>query len=309
MNRRVDAPTEELVREPAVAGSFYPGSPDRLASLVRDLFAAADRLPGVADRAAAGTPAGLLVPHAGLAYSGVTAAAAWRQLMPAPGTGPGALPVTVVLLGTNHAASWLDGIGIWPAGGWRTPLGTVPVDEALASEIERLGAPFAVDTDAHGLEHSIEVQLPLLQFADRLARFVPLAVSCGTGPRAVDVGRRLGELIAGRPSDAGPIVLAISTDMAHYPAVAASERVTSLLLPSILSVDAAGLADRETAVRLGGTRGLACGMCGIEPAVLGLAALATMGARCTTALAASTSADAGGPADRTVGYLAVRFDR
>jgi AmmeMemoRadiSam system protein B len=218
-------------------------------------------------------------------------------------------PLSVVLLGTNHAAAWLDGVGAWPSGGWRTPLGGARVDDALAASIIALGPPFMVDINAHDREHSIEVQLPLLQAVRPDARIVPLAVSFGIGPRAVDAGRRLGELIAARVTAGDRIVLAISTDMAHYPAAAACEQVTEALLPAILAVDAPSLADAEAAVRLSGTRGLACGMCGIEPAVLGLAAIAAMGALRSTCLATSTSADAGGPTDRTVGYLAVRFDR
>jgi AmmeMemoRadiSam system protein B len=87
--------------------------------------------------------------------------------------------------------------------------------------------------------------------------------------------------------------------------------VTERLWPAIAAVDPLGLAREEAAVReagVGGIRGVACGMCGIEPAVLGLAALRAMGASRGTLLAASNSADAGGPPDRTVGYLAVRFD-
>ncbi len=96
--------------------------------------------------------------------------------------------------------------------------------------------------------------------------------------------------------------------MAHYPAAAACEAVTERLLPAIAAVDADRLAHEEAVVRRDGIPGVACGMCGIEPAVLGLAAMRAMGASRGTLLAASTSADAGGPPDRTVGYLAVRFD-
>jgi AmmeMemoRadiSam system protein B len=96
--------------------------------------------------------------------------------------------------------------------------------------------------------------------------------------------------------------------MAHYPPADACARVTEALLPTILGLDAARLASLEENMRVAGIRGLACGMCGIEPAVLGLAALRAMGAMAGTMLAASTSADAGGSPDRTVGYLAVRFD-
>jgi MEMO1 family protein len=299
------------VRPPAVAGSFYPGSPGELRWLVLGLFAGAAELPGAAsgDAARSDLPLGILVPHAGLVYSGVPAAAAWASLRPAPGgsndTGG---PPTVVLLGTNHRAAWLDGVGAWEDGRWAVPTGEVEVDSALAAEVVALGPPFGVDRDAHRGEHSLEVQLPLLMEAGPGARIVPLAVSAGTGKRALEAGARLGRLLAARRSGGDRIVIAISSDMAHYPAADACELATETLLPAILGLDPAGLAALEEDMRVSGIRGLACGMCGIEPAVLGLAALRAMGAVSGTTLAASTSADAGGPRDRTVGYLAVRFD-
>jgi AmmeMemoRadiSam system protein B len=302
MTHSTRSPLARVVRQPAVAGSFYPGTPDRLRTLVRDLYTMADRLPGVA-AADRGIPLGLLVPHAGLAYSGVTAAAGWGRLR-----GRDERPLTVVMLGTNHGATWLDGVGVWDTGAWQTPLGETLVDEALAAAVVALGPPFTVDLEAHGLEHSLEVQLPLLQAVAPVARIVPLAISCGTGPRAVETGRRLGSLLRDRPAGSPRVLLAISTDLAHYPPQAICERTTELLAPAILAIDGTRLADLEATARAARLRGLACGMCGIEPAVLGLAALREMGATRAVRLASATSADAGGPADRTVGYLAVRFD-
>jgi AmmeMemoRadiSam system protein B len=272
------------------------------------LFAAAADLPGApagdADRA--GLPLGVLVPHAGLVYSGVPAAAAWACLRPTAG-GSGD-PLWVVLLGTNHRAGWLDGVGAWEAGAWTLPTEEVEVDPGLASEIVALGPPFLVDRDAHTGEHSLEVQLPLLVEAARGARIVPLAVAAGTGRRAIEAGERLGRLLAARRAAGDRVVLVISSDMAHYPPADDCARATETLLPAILDLDPVGLAALETDLRLARIRGLACGMCGIEPAVLGLAALRAMGAASGTTLTASTSADAGGPRDRTVGYLAARFD-
>ena len=295
------APAGGIRRQPAVAGSFYPEAPRALQALVRELLDGAARLP-VAASPGPDQPVGLLVPHAGLVYSGVTAAAAWRLL-----EGHGAL--TVVVLGTNHSAWWLSGAGVWPDGEWATPLGPVAVDTGLAEAIVALGAPFAIDREAHVSEHSIEVQLPLLQTVAPDARLVPIAVSTGRGHAAIDAGRRLGGLLRARRDAGERIVLAVSTDMAHYPGAAAAEAVTDVLLPSLLAVDPAGLASRESAVREEDIPGLACGMCGIEPAVLGLSALRAMGATTVTRLAAATSADAGSRPDRVVGYLALRFDR
>lgn len=301
--------TERLVRPMAAAGTFYPSAPDRLAAMVGQLYEAAAARSPVPEAGAAAqvtTPVGILVPHAGLAYSGATAAAAWACLCEPPGGR--ASPVTVVILGTNHGAAWLDGLGVWPAGAWSTPLGQVAVDEELAAAVVGLGDAFTVDPVAHLGEHSIEVQLPLLLAVDSAARIVPLAVSLGTGTRAIAAGERLGCLLAGLRREGRSVVLAISTDMAHYPPAAACEEATHRLLPPIVAVDPGELATSEADVREADVPWLVCGMCGIEPAVVGLAALRAMGATRGSALAASTSADAGGPTRRTVGYLAVRFD-
>jgi AmmeMemoRadiSam system protein B len=291
------------VRRPSVAGSFYPAEPGILAQLVDALLVEADRVAPAADRIERPI-AGLLVPHAGLVYSGVVAAAGWRLV----GTGaPGAPPPVVVILGTNHGAAWLDGVAAWDTGAWRTPLGDVQVDVELVASILDLGPPFDLDRAAHDGEHSIEVQLPFLQAGAPTPRIVPLSVAAGTGERAIAAGARLGALLVRRRDDGSPIILAISSDMAHYPPSTECARVTGELLPAIARVDPVELADRERAVTEGGMPALLCGMCGIQPAVLGLAALRAMGATHGTPLSAATSADAGGPANRTVGYLAVAF--
>jgi hypothetical protein len=300
-----------------MAGSFYPGDERRLRDLVERLFEEAGA--GAGDGAGAGAeadepaganadgglPVGILVPHAGLVYSGAVAAAAWACLRRPPDARN---PPVVVILGTNHSAAWLHGVGAWTGGAWATPSGEVEVDATLAAEVVALGLPFAADPVAHLDEHSIEVQLPLLAAVAPEARIVPLAVSCGTGRVAAVAGERLGTLLAALREAGEPVVLAISTDMAHYPDAADAAAVTDLLLPPIETLDGVRLASLEGSLRDRRMRGLACGMCGIEPAVLGLAALRAMGARRGTALAAVTSADAGGPRDRTVGYLSVRFD-
>lgn len=296
--------TLAATRPPAVAGSFYPGDPDALRSLVLGLVAeAASRYPSPADLA---EPVGLLVPHAGLEYSGVVAAAAWRLRSEASPDARRAHE-TIVLLGTNHSAGWLNGVAVWDRGAWRTPLGTVTVDRDLAARIVDLGAPFTVDAEAHLAEHSIEVQLPFLQVLEPAARIVPLAVSAGTGAAALAAGAALGRLLAAERSAGRRVLLAISTDMAHYPSHHEATAVTAYLRSAIADVDGASLAAREHAVRLRQAPGLVCGMCGIEPAVLGLAALRAAGVDRGVTLASATSADAGGPTSRTVGYLSAAF--
>ena len=283
------------VRLPAVAGAFYPARPEGLRQLVEACLTAAGE-PAVGAR-----PIGALVPHAGLVYSGSIAAAGWRALLRDTGDEP-----TIVILGTNHSA-WFDGVAVFEDGAWQTPLGEVPVDADVALQILALGEPFAANRAAHRSEHSIEVQLPIVASLRPHARIVPCSVAAGTGHQAVDAGRRLGSLLAALRAGGREVLLAISTDMAHYPAHDESVRVTERLAPSIVALDPVALAVLERSETRSGVRGMACGMCGIQPSVLGLAALRAMGAAGGTVVGAATSADAGASPDRTVGYLAVAF--
>ena len=283
------------VRQPAVAGAFYPARPEGLRGLVDACLASPGELRAY-DR-----PVGVLVPHAGLVYSGSVAALGWSSLLLNAVADP-----TVVILGTNHSARF-DGVAVFEAGAWRTPLGDVPVDAGVASAIIGLGSPFASGRHAHRDEHSIEVQLPIVQTLRPGARMVPCSVAAGTGPEAVEAGRRLGLLLADLRAGGRDVLLAISTDMAHYPARDEAVRVTGRLAPSITALDPEALAVLERAETRSGARGMACGMCGIQPSVLGLSALRSMVAIGGAVVGAATSADAGADPARTVGYLAVAF--
>lgn len=304
MRLRVAAPpVADPIRHPAVAGSFYPAGPRELAALVDEQLAGVRLDTELLAKGASGRLAGVLVPHAGLVYSGPLAATAWSLTASAcAGRAP-----TIVVLGTNHSAAWLDGVGVWDRGAWRTPLGDVEIDDDLAAEIVELGPPFTVDRDAHRDEHSIEVQLPFVARAMPAARIVPLSVATGRGAMAARAGLLLGALLSARRSAGAAIVLAISSDMAHYPPASVAERITDDLAGPIRALDPVDLARREAALARPPEGRIACGMCGIEPAVVGLTALRAMGVEGGTPLAAATSADAGGPRDRTVGYLSVAF--
>jgi AmmeMemoRadiSam system protein B len=284
-------------RRPAVAGAFYPAEPELLDTLVSALLAEASRVARPAE-VDPGAVAGLLVPHAGLVYSGVIAALSW--------TLAGEIgPATIVLAGTDHQA-WADGIGVWTGGPWRTPFGETPIDNDLAGEIAALGPPFAPDNASHLTEHSLEVQLPLLARTCPEARIVPLAVS----PRLtshVQAGVMLGRLLARRRAGGEKILLVASSDLAHYPPARICEETDAELLEPLLRMDAEGLRAREAAILAARRRGVVCGLCGIDPVRVALGALAEIGATRGILLGAATSADAGGDPGRTVGYAAAAF--
>ena len=306
--------TRDLLREPAHAGTFYPASAAVLARLVDEQLAGATRRAagdgGLSEgRRPAGSsptvahPVGFVVPHAGLVYSGPVAAAAWSTLRDRP-------PAAIVIAGTNHYVGGWQGVGVWPAGAWHTPLADVPVDAALADRVVALGRPFAALPRVHLREHSIEVQLPFVVRACPDVPIVPMLVTFGDEAACLGAGARLGGLLRELRSAGQDVVLAASTDFAHYPAARDAEAVTEALLPALLARDAVGLVRRERALLDEAIPGLACGMCGIEPAAFALAAFEAMGLDDGVVLATATSADVpGGDRYRTVGYAAVAFSR
>src|SRR5438477_13055115 len=135
------------VRRAAVAGTWYPGSSGALA-------AALDRHLARTSRDVAGELVGLIAPHAGLMYSGPVAAHAYRLLRDR------AFDVAV-LVGPSHFVGF-DGVSIYPAGGFETPFGVVPIDEECASAIASHGPVVHEHRAAHAREHSLEMQLPFL---------------------------------------------------------------------------------------------------------------------------------------------------
>lgn len=284
-------------RDPSVAGTFYPADPLLLGPLVDSLLTGAAAVPRPAGLAGAAV-LGLLVPHAGLAFSGAVAASSWRL------AGEIA-PTTIVLAGTDHQA-WASGIGVWTGGPWRTPLGDALIDLHVAIRIAALGAPFAAENSPHAAEHSLEVQLPLLNRACPGARIVPLAVSPRLGNH-VEAGARLGRLLAHLRAAGERILLVASSDLAHYPPANVCEAVDRELLEPLLRLDGDALLAVESGLRHANLPGLVCGLCGIDPVRFFLAALREMGATKGHLLAAATSADAGGDRRRTVGYASAAF--
>ena len=155
-------------RPPAVAGTFYPAEPDRLRDLVQASFADAVPAP-----VGAPPPKALVVPHAGLVYSGPIAASAYRRLQ------PHARQIRrIVLLGPSHRVAF-RGIAASSATAFETPLGLVPIDTEAVAAAAGQPAVFVEDR-AHAQEHSLEVQLPFLQTVVPDAALVPFVVGDAT---------------------------------------------------------------------------------------------------------------------------------
>jgi len=184
-----------MIREPAVAGMFYPSSKKEISDMLSSFFKGAN-----APKGRAAHDSGVVVaPHAGIAHSGQTAAFAYNSLRKAG---------TYFILSPNHTGLGAA-ISIYPKGSWKTPLGKVEVDEGLASGLAReLGV--GRDEIAHIREHSIEVQLPFLQHLFGEVKIVPVTIAVpGLGGM-----ERLGKAIA-KVSEGKEIGVIASSDFTH----------------------------------------------------------------------------------------------
>ncbi len=269
------------VRPPAWAGQFYEGDKTRLAAQIASFLSAP---PGPGEKAAAadGAIRALIVPHAGYVYSGRVAAAAYRQVK------DGGFE-TVVILGPSHHVAF-RGASVWPDGSFETPLGPAAVDAEAARALTRAGG-FRFDPAAHAEEHSVEVQVPWIQTVLPKARIVPVVLGTPGEETAQALAGALAELTKTRK-----VLVVASTDMSHF-----------------LSRREAAALDKETAemVRTMKTGALLRGalrsdnrMCGTAAVLAALAFARKEGPARVDVLAYADSAEAGGPEDRVVGYLA-----
>lgn len=262
-----------MIREPAVAGRFYPGSPADLAREVDTFLATPHPAPAL----------GVMVPHAGYLYSGAIAGATFSRV---------AIPPIVIILGPNHHGTGAPA-ALYASGAWRTPLGEVAIDAALA---QRLLDSTAVQADvtAHRFEHSLEVQVPFLQRLNPAVRIVPLCIGSLPLKELLELGGALGRVLA---TEAVRPLLVASTDMTHYEPGPVARIKDERALDHVLALDPAGLCQT---VRSGGIT-----MCGVLPTVIMLAAAKELGATRAELVRYGNSGEVTGDQSEVVGYAGV----
>jgi AmmeMemoRadiSam system protein B/AmmeMemoRadiSam system protein A len=261
------------VREPAVAGVFYPAAAAELRASV-DAHIAAAPPPTAAE------PKAIIAPHAGYRYSGATAGAAYRAVADRRDR-----VTRVVVLGPAHRVAVPGvGIGVTTAGAWRTPLGDVEVDAATCRALVDDGVAVESD-DAHAPEHSLEVHLPFLQRVLGPVAVVPLVVGRCAARSVADV---LDRLWGGDET-----LVVVSSDLSHYLDDAAARRRDRRTRHAILEGRAGDIGPYDA--------------CGCVP-VAGLILAALHHDVAPRTLAVATSADAAGDSRRVVGYGSFGFD-
>src|SRR5207244_2180182 len=208
-------------RPPAVAGSFYEASPERLREQVQSCFEANEQA------ASKQRFIGAVVPHAGLMYSGHVAAAFYALAE---------LPKRFIILCPNHT-----GIGHFAAinrdGEWRTPLGSVKVDTPLADALLAKTRLLGDDWKAHAREHSLEVQLPFLQQLVGAFTFVPICLAAPRYAFCEEIGNAVAEVVASRGE---PIAIIASSDLNHYENQEITLRKDQSAIDAVLALDPDG---------------------------------------------------------------------
>ena len=271
------------IRQPAVAGRFYPGNAQHLRTEVETFTT--PRATAGQEVAEPKIPAvGCVVPHAGYMYSGAVAGAVYRRLE---------LPRRCVILCPNHTGMG-DPLAIMSRGAWHTPLGDVPVDAELAEALKAATPLLSEDPEAHRYEHALEVQLPFLQVLRPGFRFVPITVGTSSFEAMSALGDAIGNLLADLSE---PALVIASSDMNHYESDSITRVKDHHAIDQVLALDPRGLYDT---VRQGNIS-----MCGYGPATIMLTAARKMGATKAELIRYATSGDVSGDRDMVVGYAGI----
>jgi len=279
------------VRRPAVAGYFYESNREDLIeqiewSIKHEIGPKAPQIPPLGSNALGG-----VVPHAGYVYSGPVAAWIYSAL-----AGYGR-PNVVVIVGPNHYGVGAP-VAIMRTCVWETPMGKVEVDKELAERIMSLYREVEHDPGAFSKEHSIEVQIPFIQYYFGDVKIVPIVMWRQT----LTASRALGKAIAEAVRDYGKRVYVLaSSDFNHYEPHDVTVRKDEIAISKILRLDEAGLFEAISKFDIS--------ICGVGPIGSVVVAAKEAGYTNVALLKHATSGDTSGYRDETVGYASIIFYR
>jgi MEMO1 family protein len=272
--------TQEKIRESAIAGSWYPDHPEALKKEIGKYLDEARPGP------LGGTLVGLVAPHAGYMYSGGIAAHAYKTLLEQPFD-------RVLILAPSHRA-YFQGASVYRLGGYRTPLGIVPLDHELTESLCRQSSLFHYHAGAEAQEHSLEIQLPFLQVVLGAFRLIPILMGDHSFGACQELAGAIVKVCAGKR-----VLLIASSDLSHYHPYQEAKRLDQVVLDRVSAFDPAGLtADLEKGM---------CEACGSGPMVTLMLAARKLGANKSKVLHYANSGDVTGDLQGVVGYMAAAF--
>jgi AmmeMemoRadiSam system protein B len=232
---------------------------------------------------------GLICPHAGYMYSGAVAASGFFELA------QDGLPETIVLLGPNHSG-YGSGLSLLREGIWQTPLGDIQIDTKLADAILSKTDIIDIDDTAHSFEHSIEVQLPFLQYlyGDKF-KIIPICFLIQDYNSAIEVGNALHEALTAHNT-----VVVASSDMTHYESAQQAKKKDLSALDAITALDAPRFYETIEAQNIT--------VCGHAPITALIAYAQSLNAKAEL-LNYRTSGDVSGNHSSVVGYASMLFKK
>ena len=275
------------IRKPAVSGMFYAGTARELEEQIEWCYKhelGPGAIPRVNSRGRREVVA-IVVPHAGYYYSGPVAAHAYKELA------EDGIFDTAVILGPNHTGYGYP-VSLWAGSSWSTPLGEVEINRKLAQRL--LGEVIKADETAHIHEHSIEVQLPWLQYLYKKVKIVPITMLA----QDIETARIVGKAIA-QASD--NLIIIASSDLTHYEPHSVAMEIDSSVIEAIVALDEEELYER--------CESLNCTMCGYGPVASAIVAAKEMKAQKASLLKYATSGDTSGDFSRVVGYGSIVIKR
>ncbi|KPK97278.1 MAG: hypothetical protein AMJ95_09925 [Omnitrophica WOR_2 bacterium SM23_72] len=265
------------IRKASVAGQFYPATAAALRKQIESLCDVnADKTECIA----------CMLPHAGYIYSGRVACETVSRIH---------IKNSVLLLGPNHTG-FGPAFSIMTQGTWQTPLGEVEIDADLAGRIVKDSKYLESDSLAHAYEHSLEVELPILQYFKPHFKMVPMVFLSDDLQELKRVGEEIAAAVE-KSDQKGSILIVASSDMTHYEPKSEAERKDKEAIEAILALNENRLMEK--------TRGLGISMCGVAPTIVMLTIAKRLGAHSASLIKYQTSADATGDSESVVGYAGI----
>jgi len=268
------------LRRPAAAGKFYPSGAKELKAMIYSFV----------DKSAPKSDCfGCILPHAGYIYSGKVAVCTISGIK---------IKDTIVLLGPNHTGRGAV-FSIMPRGIWQTPLGDLEINSQLAGLFLGKSRYLEADSLAHLDEHSLEVELPILQYFRNDFKIVPIAIKTDNLAELNAVGQELASVVIENNLSSSVMFMA-SSDLTHYEPQKSAEIKDALAIEAILDLDVGKLkaAIEESKIS----------MCGFAPIAVLIRTAKLLGAKKGELIKYQTSGDVNGDKSSVVGYAGIRIN-
>ena len=281
-----------MIRKPAVAGAFYPDNPELLRNSIENCFLndfGVGTIPELNSFEGNDYPINVMVPHAGFQYSGSIASHSYCKIV------QNGFPEVFIILSPNHTGYGSE-ISVYNEGEWITPLGNVKIDEDFANSIISKSDIASSDFHAHLYEHSIEVQLPFLQYFSNDFSIVPITMGSQSFSASSDLAKAIYD--AGKELNKSYCVIA-STDLSHFNNQEKANTVDGYVLEDIENMDEFKL--YEEVIQYNIT------MCGYGPVMTTIAVSKMSGKHSCELLKYKTSGDVTGDLTSVVGYASGIF--